>query len=204
MAALSQVKPMPHGPVRHANAFAPFLQRKRHALELIKRCGAAIAYLRSAARPLAVRWLVVAVVVASLNAHLRRRLAHIGDKVLERLPALTYRYAAPSIVGERNILRVFAPAPHADPYVVRGSTRHSVRRSWSFLSSAPAGRCSSVPNICAIAYNNSSACAMEPPHRPATRSAANMRDRRKAPKSLSSKINESHGCNSNSLRRIVQ
>lgn len=68
------------------------------------------------ARPIAVCWLVVSVIVAALDRVLWGRLsAHVREKVLELIPALANLYPSPPIVLKGRLLWIQAALSHALP-----------------------------------------------------------------------------------------
>src|SRR5579859_11850 len=76
--------------------------------------------------PTAVAWLVVPVVVDPINGPTSRAFAHVGEKVLERVPALAHRDPATAVVVVGDVAGISAPIKHVFPRPVSGRITQAV------------------------------------------------------------------------------
>ena len=94
-------------------------------------------------RPFAVFWLVIAVVIYSIQCLSFGPLAHISDKVLDRIkPSVTDCYAPAPVSVIPCVFRVKAATAHCDPALILPSpakTMRSPSSTHSLLSQAAAG-----------------------------------------------------------------
>lgn len=82
--------------------FGPLGQRSRLTPVGDSPIHSGVVVLLDARRPATVAWLVVPVVVNPVNRHPDRALSHVGEEVLEYLPAFTYPDASVTVDGGRG------------------------------------------------------------------------------------------------------
>ena len=89
--------------------------------------GAPIERLLGGCRPAAVSGLVISVVIDAVKPHARRRLAHVGEEVLEGEPPFADRNAAGAVIREPSVIRIAASLDHRRPASVGRGLRASGR-----------------------------------------------------------------------------
>lgn len=82
-------------------------------------------------RPSAIAWLVVAVVVDSVNRVAWGPSSHISEEVFELLPSLAHFDAASAVILVFMVFHILATRNHSQPNVVLRGARHSVDREAS-------------------------------------------------------------------------
>lgn len=109
-----------HGLVADPGAGSPILSRQCFAIQRDQNSPALIPKLLAAQRPSAVFNVVWPVVVDSLQrVFFSRWMTHVGNKSLKRgAPRVTNCDAAPAVVFEKRVVRVFAALLHAGPPAV--------------------------------------------------------------------------------------
>src|SRR5215475_14183511 len=82
--------------------------------------------LHQAGCPVAIRWRVVTIIVASFDCMLRRwRLAHVCQEVLKLIPTPTYLNPSATVIGIADVVRVVASVAHPNPTCVNlGTNEH--------------------------------------------------------------------------------
>lgn len=110
---------------------SPLLQKHAPSIKFIKHVPSRISRLRLGGCPIAVFLAVSNAIVASLNAHSLRSLAHVFQ---ERLKAMAPRFAhansSPAITRERGILFAVTPVAHCFPNAIGGALGHPVGYFW--------------------------------------------------------------------------
>lgn len=113
---------IPRDGIGYAEGTTGIFQAKLRAIYRDAMGALLVLCLISVRQPVAIVWLVIAVVVTTLDGVLGRGLkAHIGKEVLELLPAIANENAARSILSESLVARVRAALGHTLPAcILRG------------------------------------------------------------------------------------
>ena len=97
----------------------PFCQTKRNTINGYQVIVPAVDSLFVTCRPSTIAWLVIAIVINTLNGMFWRRLwSHISKECLETLPLVTYGDTTPAINGILRRMWVSATGQHCSPRIV--------------------------------------------------------------------------------------
>lgn len=112
--------------VFHVIELRPFFKRFGHAVNFHIDIAATIAALLFHCRPLTIALAIAKIVVESIKRHSFRAFAHIIKKPGKFVPLVAYRYAAPSVVWVKAIIRIGASGFHIRPDSMRPSSVFAV------------------------------------------------------------------------------
>ena len=154
---------------RKAKLFSPYTYRKRFAVVAKKMICSPVSALLFISRPLAISWLVVAIIITSVN--FKPAIVSAGHcpfiKHLKGIPLGTDGNAPASVIFEFLIELVIAPSSHSDPDFIDASLRESMRPETipSLLiiqtSTGPCTSTDKMPKICGDLFS-ALANAIEP------------------------------------------
>lgn len=108
--------------VFHVIELRPFFKRFSHAVNFYIDVATSVAALLFHCRPPTIALAIAKIVVESIKRHSFRTFAHIIKKPGKFVPFVAYRYASPSVVWIKAIVRIGASGFHVCPNSMRPSS----------------------------------------------------------------------------------